>query len=393
MTKSYRILCSFLTFLAFGCAGGLRVEPVATAANPPGNVAVLVSVQKGKGAVGNLSADSFRISEDGQELTKEQTQQTLLPADSVTAHRALLLVDMSGPVTEGELRQKIASAAARFATKAHRTQPVSVFAFDGGTTIRQIADFPQGEDEIPEIKELTSYTPQDPSSNLNSSVVEGLAQLEAKLLSAHRPVRIGSLVVFARGPDLAGRVPESTMRQAIDGSKHHVFAIGVKDAPGFRASRVGRDGTFDALSLTALDGAFEEAGTQAAEVVGSYYLLAYCSPARAGKRRLSVKVVAPDEQGKPLSGSVSTEFDATGFASGCNPTTRPKFEPGEEPEPAAAEEKPKEEPAPKKKPRPKASKAAPSTATPAEKKPAPAPAPAEERDEAVPPPAKPGYAQ
>lgn len=392
MMKWHRIFFLVLGLFAFGCGGGLQVEPVAATASPPGNVAMLVSVEKNNSAVTGLSADSFKISEDGQELTKEQTQQTLLPADSVTAHHALLLVDMSGPVTEGELRQKIANAAARFVTKAHKTQPVSVYAFDGGTQIRQVATFPQGDEEVPEIKELTSYAPQDPSSNLNSSVVAALEQLEAKLAATHRQVRVGSLVVFARGPDLAGRVPENKMNEALSSSKHRVYAISAKDAPGFRASQVGKNGAFEALSITALEGAFDEAGARVSNDVGSFYLLSYCSPARAGKRRLRVKVVATDEKGQAIDGSVTSEFDASGFTSGCNPSATPKFEPGAEPEPEQAKkEEPPEEPAPKKK---KAKAHAPSTAAAAEK---PAPAPAEkpapaESDEAVPPPDKAGYA-
>lgn len=402
MTKWHLIFSLTLGLLAFGCGGGLQVEPVAATASPPGNVAVLVSVEKNNSAVTGLTAASFKISEDGQELTKDQTQQTLLPPDSVTAHHALLLVDMSGPVTEGELRQKIANAAARFVTKAHKTQPVTVYAFDGGTEIHQIATFPQGDDEIPEIKELTSYTPQDSSSNLNSSVVAGLEQLEAKLSAAHRQVRVGSLVVFARGPDLAGRVPESKMNEAISSSKHRVYAISAKDAPGFRASQVGKDGAFEAMSLSALDGAFEEAGTRVANDVGTFYLLAYCSPARAGKRHLRVKVVATDEQGKAIDGSVTSEFDANGFTSGCNPGATPRFEASAEPEPEEAKKEEKEEkkgakkeepeePAPKK----KKAKAASGSAHPApsgaaaSEKPAPAPS---ESDEAVPPPDKAGYA-
>lgn len=400
MTKWHRIFLLVLGLFAFGCGGGLQVEPVAATASPPGNVAMLVSVEKNNSAVTGLSADSFKISEDGQELTKEQTQQTLLPADSVTAHHALLLVDMSGPVTEGELRQKIANAAARFLTKAHKTQPVSVYAFDGGAQIRQVATFPQGDDEVPEIKELTSYAPQDPSSNLNSGVMAALEQLEAKLSAAHRQVRIGSLVVFARGPDLAGRVPEGKVHEAVSSSKHRVYAISVKDAPGFRASQVGKNGAFEATSMTALDGAFDEAGTRVSNDVGSFYLLAYCSPARAGKRRLRVKVVATDEKGQAIDGSVTSEFDASGFTSGCNPSTMPRFEPGAAPEPEETTEAKKEEPqepAPKKK-KAKAPAAgthhAPSTGAASEKPATPPPekaAPADS-EEPVPPPDKAGYA-
>lgn len=393
MTKGNCFLAFLSTLMTFGCAGGLRVEPVATAANPPGNVAVFLSVERKEGAVAGLTPQSFKITEDGQALTLEQTQQTLLPPDSVATHRALLLVDMSGPVTEGELRQKIAAAAARFVTKAHRTQDVSVYAFDGGLSIRKVADYAKGEDEVTDVPPLASFTPSDPSSNLNSGIVEAIQELDTRLASSQKPIRIGSLAVFARGPDLAGRVPEDKMRDAVNSTKHHVFAIGVKDNASFSASHLGRDGSFDAPSLTALDGAFDEAGTRVAETVGRYYLLSYCSPARAGMRQLRVEVSATDEKGKEIRGTLHAEFDASGFASGCNPQQTPRFsgEAAPPPEPAAEEKKDaSKDAAPKH--RAPAAKRAPASPPAANPKPA-APAPAPASDEVVPPPAKDGYAQ
>lgn len=390
--KNLWLACIF-GLLGFGCAGGLRTQPVATAANPPGNVAVYLSVESKSGSAAGLSADNFRISEDGQDLTPAQTQQTLLPPDSVAVHRALLLVDLSGPVTEGDMRQRIATAAARFVTKAHKTQPVSVYAFDGGTAIRQVGDFPQGEDEIADVPGIASYTPQDSSSNLNAGVVDALAQLDAKLLSAHKPIRLGSLVVFTRGPDLAGRVDEHKMGEAVSDSKYRVYSISIKDVPASRSSKLNKDGVFEAISLSALDGAFDEAGTRVAEVVGNDYLLSYCSPARAGKRRLRVRVVSTDEKGKELRGDVSTDFDASGFGSGCNPSTTPRFAgesladaPDKKDEDKDKDKDDKKSKMPKVKDSKPAPKAAPSKAAPAPAKPA-------ESEEAVPPPAKPGYAQ
>ena len=152
------VLCLLLGQVASGCMlfGGLRVDAVATSVQKPSNVAVYVAVSKGHDPALGLTERSFHISEDGQDLLPEQTQQVLLPRDMVAVHRALLLVDMSGPVTEGGTRSTIAMAVARFVTKAHVSQPVTVYAFDGGAALRLIGDYPEGTDEIGDIPAATS---------------------------------------------------------------------------------------------------------------------------------------------------------------------------------------------------------------------------------------------
>jgi hypothetical protein len=378
------LLSTLVAQLASGCMlfGGLRVDPVATSVQKPSNVAVYVSVSNGNDPALGLTERSFHIFEDGQELSPKQSQQVLLPRDMVAVHRALLLVDMSGPVTEGDTRNTIAMAVARFVTKAHASEPVTVYAFDGGASIKLIGDYPEGTDEIGDIPALSTYTPSDPSSNLNGAVMEALAQLDARLMTAQKPLRIGSLIVFARGTDLAGRVTESKMREALSETNHLVFAIGIKDAPGFKASRIARDGAFEAESPASLLATFDEAGAKVASVVGRYYLLAYCSPGRAGKRRLRVEVVTTDDKEKEVRGAMSEEIDTSGFASGCDPTTRPQF---------VVTAPAKDEESDDDKDRTKAAK--PTSNKPAAKPASKTPGEADDGDAVVPPPSKPGYAQ
>jgi hypothetical protein len=389
MNRNWLFFATVAT-LTQGCMlGGVRVQEVATSAQKPANVAVYLAISKDDAPLTGLTEKNFHIFEDGQELTPEQTQQTLLPRDQAAVHRALLLVDMSGPVTEGDTRHQIAMATTRFVSRAHTAQPVTVYAFDGGPSIKLIAEFAQGTEEITELPQLESYTQTDTSSNLNSAVIEALAQLDARLMSTQKPIRIGSLVVFGRGPDLAGRVADSKMTEALDESKDLVFAIGIKDVAGFHASRIGKSGTFEADSPASLVHAFDEAGGRVGDMVARYYLLAYCSPARAGQRSVRVKVVTTDAEGKEIAGSASTDVDATGFTSGCDPSERPRFvtkveakETKPEPTPPPEEAKPSEDEGHPTKEKPSKSGAKPSQ-SPGQ----------DEGDTVVPPPAKPGYAQ
>jgi hypothetical protein len=387
MIRSF-LLCTALATLTPGCMlGGIHVEQVATSTQKPANVAVYVSVSKGDAPATGLTEKNFHVFEDGTELSPEQTQQALLPRDEAAVHRALLLVDMSGPVTEGDTRHQIAMAAARFVARAHVNEPVTVYAFDGGPSIRLIAEFPQGSDDIAEMPQLEGYTQTDSSSNLNSAIIESLAQLDARLMTTQKPIRVGSLVVFARGPDLAGRVADSKMTEAIDESKDLLFAISIKDVPGFHASRVGRSGSFEAESPVSLLHAFDEAGAHVGGLVSGYYLLSYCSPARAGQRSVRVRVIMTDDEGKEISGSTTTDVDASGFTSGCDPTQKPRFVTKPEPksESAADEAKPSDADAHA----PSGSKDKPTKAGSAKDK----GAGDDDGDAVVPPPAKPGYAQ
>jgi hypothetical protein len=392
MKSQMRKWSSLLALLALpfasGCAlfGGVQVESVATSVQKPSNVAIYMSVSKDDEPIRSLTEKDFHIKEDGQELAPDQTKQVLLPRDVAAVHRALLLVDMSGPVKEGDARNTISLAVARFVTRAHATQPVTVYAFDGGAAIRLIGEFPEGTDAIGDIPALTSYEPQDPSSNLNGAIPEALAQLDARL-AVQKPIRVGTFVVFARGPDLAGRIQESKASDALSEHKFVKYAIAVKDAPSFHASRLGRDGVFEAESAASLLTAFDDAGARVASTVERYFLLSYCSPARAGKRRLRVEVVTKDAEGKESSGGFATSFDSDGFTSGCDPTQRPRFVPPKEPPKTKDEgddsKKAEEKKTDEKKP------SAPRTDGPR----APASSGGDDDDAVVPPPSKPGYAQ
>jgi hypothetical protein len=385
--KKLLLLTSLVALpFASGCGlfGGVQVESVATSVQKPSNVALYLSVSKDDEPIRSLTEKDFKVREDGQELTPDQTKQVLLPRDVAAVHRALLLVDMSGPVKDGDTRNSISLAVARFVTRAHATQPVTVYAFDGGPAIHLIAEYPEGTDSIGDIPALTNYEPQDPSSNLNGAIPEALAQLESRL-TVQKPIRIGTFVVFARGPDLAGRINESKMSDALSERKFLKFAISIKTAPTFHASRIGKDGVFEAESPASLLTAFDAAGARVASTVERYFLLSYCSPARAGKRRLRVEVVTKDAEGKESSGGVSTQFDSDGFGSGCDPTQRPRFIPPKEP-PKGSDDSKKSDDG-KKTEKPEGAK-------PEEPKPAGTTRPGgDDDDSVVPPPSKPGYAQ
>lgn len=369
-----------LSWALGGCSlfNGLDVKSVATSVQKPSNVALYLAVSDGNKPVTDLTEQNFQIMENGQPVDPEQSGLTLLDRNVAAVHRTLLLVDMSGKADQKATRNLIARAAAGFVADVHKYEDVTVYAFDGSPQIHLIGEYPMSADSGPDtIQALADFVPSDPSRNLDGAVIQALEQLDARLMMVKKPIRVGTLVVFTRGPDLAGRTPKDKLEQALDKTDHEVFAIGMgkKDKGDFDLARLGRAGVVRAPSMDSLGVAFENAASMIGRDYRKYYLLSYCSPARAGQRALEIKVTTTDKQGDKHEGSYSTEFDSTGFTPGCNShatprfVMRPKKDTGEAPGPKRTEPK--------------------RTETPAE---TPPPANSGNQNQVVPPPAKPGYA-
>ncbi len=379
-----RLMLWLWSYAAFGCSllRGVEVESVATSVQKPSNVALYVSVRDGKNPVSSLMVENFKVFENEQLVPHEQSQLTLLNRDVAVVHHTLVLVDMS-QLKDEESKRVTARAVAGFVSRTRAEQAVTVYAFDGSPDLALMGEFPRAAgaaEPLDELAPLRSYTIRDPSRNLHGALVEGLRQLDARLAQAQKPVRIGTLVVFTRGPDVAGRATEEQVRDLLEQSPHQVVSIGVGQTDGdYYLDDIGRAGTIRAQDANSIGVAFEEAATKVSSLHGMYYLVSYCSPARAGSRRLRLEITFSTPEGEEKTGDLEQEFDANGFGPGCDPTSPPRFvisggqdipaveAPGSAPEPAA----PKGQPPPA---------------------PESQPAPESESDEIVPPPAKPGYA-
>ena len=197
-------LASLLPLTGCGVFRHVSVEPLATAFQRPSNVGVYVAVSDGDAPLTELEPSSFRVYENEQLVPAEQTQLTLLDTNLVAAHQVVLLMDMSAAQTP-QARALAAKAALNFVQKVNPREAVSVFAFDGGETLVPIAMLPRGNQAVT-MAALESFTPRDPSRNLNGAVVAGLAKLEQALAQSGKVVRVGTLVIYASGPDVAGRV-------------------------------------------------------------------------------------------------------------------------------------------------------------------------------------------
>lgn len=309
------------------------MEPKAAFTQKPSNVTAYLAVAEDAQPVTSLKAEDFLIYEDNTLVPASHSGQVLLDKELLKAHRTLLLVDYSA-ATDEAVRNELASALSFFVELVRKTQPVTIYAFDGREKLRLVADLPkQAASETPEKKFMQKLLPADTSRNLNGAIVEGLEKLGEKYEQSGAKLRAGTLVVFSGGPDLAGRITDDAVETAINATDYTILTVGIGDtAPMLKV--YGRDGFVDGHSAQTVSMAFEELGHMVQADYDRHYLLSYCSPARAGSRQLRVEVTRDGSQA--LGGAAFGAISADGFAEGCDATATPRFEnevrPPKEPE-------------------------------------------------------------
>jgi hypothetical protein len=325
-----------LAFVALsGCAkpavyGNLKVRALATNAEPPANVAVYVGVTDEGEPLTDLDASAFRVYENDTLVSPDEAKTTILPRELVTSEHVVLLIDLSGQLSD-EQRSTYARAVEAFVRKLQTTLPVTVLAFSGSEKPKKVGEYARAANTLdpgqPNAIKLAKLVPPDPSRDLNGAIVAGLAELDERLGAEGKPVELGTLVVFARGPDLAGRVSAAELDETLAQSQAGIIGIGVEpETPylDFAQNGVFRAGNPEEIP-NAVPIAFEEAASRIMKVYRRYYLVQYCSPSRSGKTRSRLEIVYKGEDGKERRGDASFDFEAGTFASGCNPETPPKF--------------------------------------------------------------------
>jgi hypothetical protein len=319
------VLLVGLALLCPACAG-LRPVLHNASVQKPSNVALYFSVQTRDGVpIPDLTADSFRIYEDDRLISPFESKQTILNPEVSVIHYILLLLDMSGSITESGSLPTLIEAASAFADKITRKHQVAVFGFDGGAKLIPVSKFTtQSKSVHGALGRLAHRKVKDPSTNLNGAVVEAVKVLEDQMGKSRQPLRFGTLVVFTDGTDRAHRVTEEVMYRTLDEADVNVFVIGVGgEIDVAQLARLGSTGFVQVAETAAIGTGFDQVAAQIEAAGRKFYLLSYCSPSRAGTHSLKVLVGA-----EGLSGSLEHGFNADGFGPKCNPGREPKFSVG-----------------------------------------------------------------
>jgi von Willebrand factor type A domain len=321
MIPTFRsLLCASLATLVSSCAG-LNLQMVDRSVQRPSNIAVYFTVDTTRGdPVPDLRPEDFHIYEDNRPVSLFESRQTILQPEVAAAFYALLLVDMSGSVVGSPEVNQLVEAAASFSKRVGSRQKLAVYAFDGSPHITPIAGFGASNAEAA-INSLAWYRPKDPSTNLNGAVVEAIKILDRQMDHATVPLRFGTLVVFTDGTDHAGRVKAEALRDAVAEAQVDIYAIAVGgEVDDAEVRAIGRSGTFTSKNPQDITRGFEEIGRRIEGFSWRYYLLSYCSPARAGQHQVEIEAV----KGR-MSGRLTYDFKADGFGPNCDPNQKPAF--------------------------------------------------------------------
>lgn len=320
-----------LSLLATAC-GGLNVKLINSAEKKPNNVWVFFTVERGKDdPVGGLTADDFKIYEDGDLISKFESKQIILNPEVAAVMYTMLLVDMSGSITESGEANTLVDAAKDFSERVGKHQKVGVYAFDGEAKIHSVVPFTEAQGAVQGgLEGLRKYKPKDPSTNLHGGVVEGLRELKKSLDREHKPLKFGTLVLFTDGTDRANRVSRDEMKKEVGDEKYEnyrMLAIGVgAEIEKANLGDVGRDGTELATDKQKVKEAFEKTAAKIEAHTKRFYLLSYCTPSRKGEHVVKIEARAKDQDGG--SGSLKYRFKSDGFGPppDCKPETPPSFD-------------------------------------------------------------------
>lgn len=318
-----KILTVFLCALLLPACAGLKLDLRNSSVQKPSNVALYFSVETREGLpVPGLTAESFRIYEDDRLISPFESKQTILNPEVSVVSYIVLLLDMSGSITESGSLPALIDAAGSFAERITRKHHVAVYGFDGGAELIPVVDFSTSHAAVQGgLKRLSHKRAKDPSTNLNGAVVESVNVLEKQMSRSKQPLRFGTLVIFTDGTDRAHRVTEDAMFDALDEASVNVFVIGVGGEISVeQLAKLGRTGFVQAAEMTAISTAFDDVAALIEAAGKKFYLLSYCSPARAGTHTLTVEVESAGHRG-----SLETPFNADGFGPKCDPGKKPVF--------------------------------------------------------------------
>jgi len=208
----------------------------------PSNVAVFFTVDGPNGEpIPGLEADDFRIYEDGRIVSIAESRQTIVNPEVAAEHYTLVLVDMSGSVSESDQVPLIEAAAQELVAQLQDHQRVAIYAFDGSEEIYRITPFTGSAGAVSAgAGRLSGFRPRDPSTNLHGAVVAAIEELDRELERSQVPLRFGTVVVFTDGTsykvkrirrDPRARVAPCDVRGGLRGPFHEAVAELLEPGP------------------------------------------------------------------------------------------------------------------------------------------------------------------
>jgi len=261
------------------------------------------------------TAADFTILEDDDAVSAYESDLTMVPITASFQLSTALVLDVSGSMVESDTVSQLVGAVRTFINTTETDQEIGLYLFDGRENLQTLQTFTSDKDTLlTAIDTLNDYETVDPSTNLNGAIVRGLALLDAEELEHEDLTFGGTLAVFTDGTDQAGRVSNDAAVAAVESSNHSVYSVGLGgEADSSHLEDVGKSGAILAGNVDELSNAFENLAGSIRSQTDGFYVIAYCSPKRAGRHTLEIRLTGTNAR-------AGVEFDADGFDSGCDPS-------------------------------------------------------------------------
>jgi len=325
MIPRYSVLVVLLTWLASTACSPLQLKPVGANTNAPAHVEVLFAATSRDVPVAGLTRDDVVV-RDGALVASPDSWELHNP-DMRARLQVALLVDVSGAL-EPEERAELASAAEGFITRLGEAPKVAVYLYDGAPSPHLVANFDAPRaDALESLASIEQFEPRDDSTDLHGAFKHVLDVVEGRV--AQSGVKLGAVIVVARGPDRAARIGRRALRKELDddgeaGVGRYVITVG-KSAGDAGLDWLASEPLLTAKGVGDVSPFLERIADDLTAQGRSLYLLSFCTAARAGEHELTIEVrrTAKTPDGDEVqTASLSHRFDASGFGSGCRPKVR-----------------------------------------------------------------------
>jgi hypothetical protein len=324
---------AFALVLALGassCTPALQVKAVETAEEKPANVLLFFRVAAEGQAVPGLQESAFSVVEDDR-VVGPGVDRVLVNPDLRAQQATIVLLDLGGRPGPSDL-EALSAATQVLVDRLGGGKRLALYALDGAEQPQVLAPLGASPDALKAAAtKVAQFKTRDPSLDLNSGYVAALHNLQRALPASGGP-KIGNVVLLARDVDRASRVDLKTLGDEarklgnIDVGRF-VIAYG---GPGVEKLPLAPY-TDTKVQIAMNAQALKDAAGQVSDAVDargrSYYLLSYCSTARAGEHKLKLEVsrtvVVPQgltTRSEVQKGSLTHAFRADGFGPGCTPS-------------------------------------------------------------------------
>jgi hypothetical protein len=275
----------------------------------------------------SLDESSFQITENGSLRSPFEARRVVTPLARATKQRTLVVVDLSGSILLGGHKTAMVDGVRALATDlVNDNHELAVYGFDGRPDLVPLGFFSSKMEEVElALGSIMSAEVVDDSTNLHGAVVNAVMLLDEAVreIEERDVIAQGNLVLFTDGRDLAARVSLSRALDAVQGSSHNTFTIGLgSDLDNSTLSAIGADGSFFASHRDGIVRAFQEVSARVAALARRDYFVSYCTPARAGGHKLTIRAKDGDRYGE-----IEVGFFADGFGAGCRPEDVPLARP------------------------------------------------------------------